>query len=176
MKIIKNYLQYGETGLDYHFDCPKELQIKYFKKHIELANKMNLPIIIHCREAHADTYKILKDNKVNRAGIMHCYSGNLEHVKKFLDLGFYISFGGSITKREKYDEIIKYIPIDRIVVETDAPLMSPIQLGKGSRNDSRYLEYVIEKIARLKNISIEEMKKILVKNACDVYHIKQALC
>lgn len=165
-------MQYGETGLDYHFDCLKELQVEYFKKHIELANKMNLPIIIHCRDAHDDTYKILKENKVNKAGIMHCYSGNLEYAKKFLELGYYISFGGSITKRDKYDEIIKYLPLDRIVIETDAPLMSPIQLGEGARNDSRYLEYVIEKIARLKNINVDKMKKILVENACKVYNIK----
>ena len=146
--------------------------MEYFKKQIHLANEMNLPIIIHARESHSDVYKVLKENKVNKKGIMHCYSGNLEFVQKFLDLGFYISFGGSITKNEKYDEIIRKVPLDRIVVETDAPLMPPIQMGKEARNDSRYLNYVIEKIAKLKNININDLDKILVENACKIYNIK----
>lgn len=172
MKKMANLLQYGETGLDYHFNYSRELQIEYFKKHIQLANEMNLPIIIHAREAHCDVYNILKEYEVNKKGIMHCYSGNLDFMKKFVQLGFYISFGGSITKSDKYDNIIKETPIDRIIIETDAPLMPPIQLGKGARNESKYLRYVIEKISKIKEVNPTELEKIFFKNACDIYNIK----
>ena len=148
------------------------LQKEYFLNHINLANKYNLPIIIHCRKMHNEVYEILKENKVLKKGIMHCYSGDKEHVKKFLDLGYYFGFDGPITKSNKYDEIIEMIPIDKIVVETDAPLMVPAPLQE-TRNDSSMLNLIIKNISEIKKTDYETVKKQVFINALNIYNLKK---
>ncbi len=161
----------GETGIDYKFPNI-ELQKEYFIKHIKLANELNLPIVIHCRRAHKQLYNILINNPVNKKGIMHCYSGNLEYAKKFLKLGFYFGFDGPITRDNKYNEIISFLPLDKIIVETDAPLMSPYPLDENSRCDSSSLKYIIEKIAKIKNKDIDAVSHQIFLNSKRVYNIK----
>lgn len=161
----------GETGLDYHFNYQKDLQEKYFIEQIKLANKFNFPMIIHSRESHGDVYKILRKYPVNKNGIMHCYSGSLEMLKKFINLGYYIGVGGPVTKYQNIQEIVKNIPIDKIVIETDSPVLPPKPFNKNIRNNSLYLEYIIKQIAIIKNLSIEQVIKYTNENACMIYEI-----
>lgn len=162
----------GETGLDYHFDYPKDLQEKYFIEQINLANKYNLPIIIHSRESQEDVERILRDNPVKKAGIMHCYSGTPEMSKKFLEMGYYIGVGGPVTRYKDVQETVKITPIDRIVIETDAPVLPPEPFEKHSRNNSMHLKYIVSKIAELKNMSEEDVIKHTTQNAYKIYEIK----
>lgn len=163
----------GETGLDYHFDYPVELQKKYFIEQIRLANKYELPIIIHSRESQEDVYKILKENLVKKAGIMHCYSGTPEMSTKFLKMGFYIGVGGPITRYKDVQETVKITPIDRIVIETDSPVLPPKPFEKHSRNNSLYLKYVVEKIAQIKGLTEDEVIELTTKNAKKIYNINK---
>lgn len=162
----------GETGLDYHFDYPVELQKKYFIEQIRLANKYDLPIIIHSRESQEDVYKILKENRVNKTGIMHCYSGTPEISRKFVEMGYYLGVGGPVTRYKDVQETVRITPIDKIVIETDSPVLPPEPFEKHSRNNSMYLNYIVKKIAEIKGLSEEEVVKETTKNACSVYGIK----
>ena len=155
----------GEIGLDYHYDVDKEMQRDAFIKQIELANKYNLPIVIHTREATFDTIDILKKYPVKKLGMFHCCPLNQELVKEGLKLGFYISISGSVTfKNSKNAEVIvNMVPIDRLFVETDSPYLSPEPV-RGTRNDSRNLKYIVEKISRFKNIDSEEVMNNVLKN------------
>jgi len=174
-KIIKNVnnklVAIGETGLDYHFDYPKDLQKKYFIEQINLANKYNLPIIIHSRESQEDVEKILRENPVKKTGIIHCYSGTPEMSKKFLELGYYIGVGGPVTRYNDVQETVKVTPINRIVIETDSPVLPPEPFEKHSRNNSLYLNYIVNKIAELKNMSVEDVIKFTTQNAYNIYGI-----
>lgn len=162
----------GETGLDYHFDYPKELQEKYFIEQINLANKYNLPIIIHSRESQEDVERILRENPVKKAGIMHCYSGTAEMSKKFIEMGYYIGVGGPVTRYKEIQETVRITPIDRIVIETDAPVLPPEPFEKHSRNNSLYLKYIVSKIAELKNMTEEDVIRYTTQNAYKIYGIK----
>lgn len=163
----------GETGLDYHFDYPVELQKKYFLEQIKLANKYELPIIIHSRESQEDVYKILKENVVKKAGIMHCYSGTPEMSKKFVEMGYYLGVGGPVTRYKDVKETVRITPIDKIVIETDSPVLPPEPFDKHSRNNSLYLNYIVKKIAEIKGISEEEVAEKTTENAYKVYEIKK---
>ena len=140
----------GETGLDYHFDYPVELQKKYFLEQIKLANKYELPIIIH---------SILKENPVKKAGIMHCYSGTPEMSKKFVENGYYLGVGGPVTRYKDVEETVRITPIDKIVIETDSPVLPPEPFEKNSRNNSLYLNYIVKKIAEIKGIPEDKVVK-----------------
>lgn len=164
----------GETGLDYHFDYSKDIQKEYFIKQIELANKYSLPIIIHSRDSHEDVEKILREKPVEKCGIMHCYSGTPEMAKKFIEMGYYIGVGGPVTRYEEVQETVKITPIDRIVLETDAPVLPPEPFEKKSRNTSFNLKYIVQKIAEIKGISEEEVIINTTKNAYRVYGIKNS--
>lgn len=161
----------GETGLDYHFDYPVELQKQYFIDQINLANKYDLPIIIHSRESQDDVEKILRENPVKKAGIMHCYSGTPEMSKKFVKMGYYLGVGGPVTRYQDVQETVKITPMDKIVIETDSPVLPPEPFEKHSRNNSLYLKYVINKIAEIKGISEEDVVKYTTQNAYKVYGI-----
>ncbi len=182
-KIIKNELEnessklvaIGETGLDYHFDYPIELQKEYFIEQIKLANKYDLPIIIHSRESQEDVEKILLKNTVKKAGIMHCYSGTPEMAKKFIAMGYYIGVGGPVTRYKEIQEVVKIIPIDRIVIETDSPVLPPEPFEKHSRNNSLYLKYIVNKIAEIKGLSEDEVIRYTTQNACRIYGINAKL-
>lgn len=163
----------GEIGLDYHWEKEnKELQKYAFIKQIELANKLGLPIIIHTRDAIADTIEILKTVKIENSGVLHCCTLNNYLIKEGLETGLYTSFGGPITyKNTKNLEFIKDIPDDRILIETDSPYLSP-EPNRGKRNDSRNVKYVAEKIAEIKQKTIEEIAKITYENGKKLFRIK----
>ncbi|MCI8636672.1 MAG: TatD family hydrolase [Clostridia bacterium] len=157
----------GEIGLDYYWnEQNKELQKIAFIKQIQLANELELPIVIHTREAIQDTLDILKQNEVKQKGIFHCCPLNRELVKEALKLGFYISLAGPITFKnsKNADEIIGMIPNEKILIETDSPYLSPEPL-RGRRNDPRNVKYIAQKIAEVKNVSTEEIAKITYQNA-----------
>lgn len=172
VKQNKKVIAIGEIGLDYYWNKEnKELQKKAFIAQIKLANELNLPIMIHTREAIMDTIEILKQNPVAKKGVFHCCPLNRELVKEALKIGFYISFAGPVTFKnsKNADEIIKMVPNDRMLIETDSPYLSPEPL-RGKRNDSRNLKYIAEKIANVKGIAIEEVAKLTYDNTCRIYN------
>ena len=176
-KLVKNskkVVAIGEIGLDYYWNKEnKELQKYAFVEQIKIANEMNLPIVIHTREAIDDTLNILRNViKTVKPGVFHCCPLNRELVKQALELGFYISLAGPVTFKnsKNANEIIEMIPNDRILIETDSPYLSP-EPNRGKRNDSRNLVYIAEKIASVKNISVEEVQKITFENAKKLYNI-----
>lgn len=164
----------GEIGLDYHWEQDKkELQRYAFLKQINLANKLNLPIIIHSRDAIMDTIEILrKKEKVKKHGILHCCQLNRDLVKTGIEEGFYISFAGAITFKNSSnaDEIINMVPDDRILIETDSPYLSP-EPNRGKRNDSRNIIFTAEKIANVKEKSLEYIAEITYANAKKIYNL-----
>lgn len=145
----------GEIGLDYHYDTtPKDMQKKYFEEQLILAQNLDLPVIIHTREATEDTLKILKKYKVN--GTVHCFSESVETLKEVLKMGMYISLGGVVTFKNarKSLEVAYEVPIERLLLETDAPYMTPVPF-RGKRCDSSMIKYTAEKIAEIKGMSVE---------------------
>lgn len=163
----------GEIGLDYYWNKKnKEFQKLAFIKQIEIANKLNLPIAIHTREAIMDTLTILKENKVASTGIFHCCPLNRELVKEGLKLGYYISFSGTITFKnaKNADEIISMVPNEKILIETDSPYLSP-EPFRGKRNTPTNVKYMAEKIAKVKNIDIKDIALLTYENAKKIYKI-----
>lgn len=160
----------GEIGLDYYWDIPKEPQKLIFEKQLELANELDMPVNIHDREAHGDTLELLK--KYKPKGILHCFSGSVETAREIVRLGMYIGMGGVITFKNsrKAVEVISDIPVERLVLETDCPYLSPVPF-RGKRNHSGMIQYTAEKIAEIKDISVEEVLKITCGNAKKVYNI-----
>ena len=169
----KKVVAIGEIGLDYHYDnTNKEDQLKYFKEQLHLANDVNLPVVVHSRDAQKDTLDTLKSIKINNSGVVHCFSGSLESAKELLKLNFYLGFDGPITFKnaQKALEVLEYIPLDKILIETDAPYLTPIPF-RGERNNSMYLTYVINKIAEIKNLSADEIADITMNNAKTLFKI-----
>jgi TatD DNase family protein len=164
----------GEMGLDYHWDkSPKDVQQRVFRQQIQLAKKVKLPIIIHNREATQDVVDILREEGAEEVGgIMHCYSGSLEVAKECMEMNFYISFGGPVTFKnaKKPKEVAKEIPIDRLLIETDCPYLSPHPL-RGKRNEPSYVKYVAEAIAELREMPLEDLVKKTTENAKRLYQI-----
>ena len=163
----------GEIGLDYYWEKEnKEMQKLAFIEQIKIANKYDLPIVIHTREAVMDTLEILKENPVNKKGIFHCCPLNRELVKEALKLEFYISFAGPITFKnsKNANEIIEMVPNDKMLIETDSPYLSPEPL-RGRRNDPRNVKYIAQKIADVKNMTIEEVAKQTYENAEKIYFL-----
>lgn len=173
VKQNKKIVAIGEIGLDYYWNKEnKELQKFAFIEQIKLANKLNLPIVIHTRDAVMDTIEILKQNEVINKGVFHCCPLNRELVKEALKLGFYISFAGPVTFKnsKNADEIIKLVPEDKMLIETDSPYLSPEPL-RGKRNDPRNVKYVAQKIADVKEKTIEEIAETTYKNAKMIFKI-----
>ena len=169
----KKLVAIGEIGLDYYWEKEnKELQKQAFIAQIKLANELNLPIVIHSRDASVDTIQILKDNPVNKKGIFHCCQLNQELVRQALELGFYISFAGPITFKNSKNapDVVKMVPLEKILIETDSPYLSP-EPNRGKRNDSRNVKYVAEKIAEIRDTSIGEIAKITYENAIRIFNI-----
>lgn len=167
----------GEIGLDYYWDKEEEnhnLQRKWFIAQLELAKEVNKPVIVHSRDASKDTFDILKDAKkrFGTEAVVHCYSGSPEMALEYVKLGYYIGVGGVVTFKNgrKLRETVEEIPLENILVETDCPYMAP-EPYRGKRNDSTKLSYIVERIALLKNISIEEVEEQTYKNACRFYGI-----
>ena len=171
----KKVVAIGEIGLDYHFRLDnKEKQIEVFENQVKLANFLDLPVIVHDREAHKDTFDILK--KYNPKGIVHCFSGSVEMAKEIVKLGMKRGIGGVLTFKNAKTivEVVKQIPLSHLVLETDAPYLAPVPF-RGKRCNSSYIKFVAEKIAEIKNISAEEVYKETFKNALEVYNIKEDL-
>lgn len=169
----KKVVAIGEIGLDFYWNKDnKDAQIQAFKKQIEIANKLDLPIVIHTREAVMDTLQVLKENNVTNKGAFHCCPLNRELVKEALKLDFYISFSGVITFKnaKNADEIINMVPLEKILIETDSPYLAPEPL-RGTRNTPINVKLVAAKIAQVKNMQIEEVAKITYNNACNLFKI-----
>ena len=162
----------GEIGLDYYWDEPdREIQKKWFVRQLELAKEVKLPVVIHSRDAAQDTVDIMKAEQAQEiGGVVHCYSYSRELAKTFLDMGFYFGIGGVVTfnNGRKLKEVVEYLPMERIVLETDCPYLAPVPF-RGKRNDSRKLTYVVEQIANIKGISPEEVQQTTTQNAYNLY-------
>ena len=160
----------GEIGLDYYWDIPKEPQKELFEKQLILANELDMPVNVHDREAHGDTLAYLR--KYKPKGILHSFSGSVEMAREIVKLGMYIGIGGVVTFKNarKAVEVVQEIPLERIVLETDCPYLSPVPY-RGKRNDSGMIKYVAEKIAEIKHISVEEVLAVTLENAKKVYMI-----
>ena len=164
----------GEIGLDYYYDfSPVEKQKQAFRDQIELAIELNMPIIIHTRESEKDVDEIIESYKNdNLKAQFHCFDGDKNRVKRIIDLGHYISFTGNITfkKAEHLRELVTLVPLDRIMIETDSPFLTPVP-NRGKRNEPSYVQYIAEKIAQIKNISLEEVSRATTYNAYKFFGI-----
>ncbi len=165
----------GEIGLDYHYDeIDKAMQKKWFEGQMDLSRRAGVPIVIHSRDAAKDTADIMRACRAGEiGGVMHCYGYTREMAREFLDMGFYFGIGGVVTFKNarKLKEAVEYIPLSHIVLETDAPYLTPHPF-RGSRNNSLYLTYVAEEIAGIKGISVEEVCEATWENACRLYRLE----
>ena len=165
----------GEIGLDYYWPDPdRSVQKPALEAQIALAKEVNLPLVIHSRDAARDTADMLKASQAGDCGgVIHCFSYGTEMAREFLDMGFFIGVGGVVTFQngKKLKEVVEYIPMDRLVLETDCPYLAPVPY-RGKRNSSLYLPHVLDGIAKIKNISPEEVARITMENAKRMYRIK----
>lgn len=165
----------GETGLDYHWmEDPKEVQFEAFRRQIKLAKEVNLPITIHNRESTKDVYRILQEEGLPEAGcIMHSFGVSTKWLKKFVNLGTMISISGVVTFKNAPEvrEIAKEVPLDRLLIETDAPYLSP-EPNRGKRNEPSYVRFVAEEIAKVKEMSVEEIAEITTANANRFFNLE----
>lgn len=167
----KKVVAIGETGLDYYWDIPKEEQKVIFEKQLQLSNDTRMPIIIHDRDAHKDTLELLK--KYRPYGLLHCYSGSVEMLKELFSIGnMYISLGGVVTfKNARVPvEVAKEVPLNKLLLETDAPYMAPVP-NRGKRCDSSMIIYTAQRIAEIRGMSTDDILKITKENACEFYGI-----
>ena len=164
----------GEIGLDYYYDLsPRDLQKEVFIRQLDVARQMHMPIVIHDRDAHGDTMAILKREGKGLIGVVHCFAGSLEMANELIKMGWYIGCDGPVTFKNaaKLPEIMTKIPLERLLIETDSPYLTPVPL-RGKRNEPAYVRFVAEHIAALRGISGEELAKVTTKNVCDLFHIK----
>lgn len=164
----KKVVGIGEIGLDYHYTKEnKDKQIWLFEEQLKIADAFNLPVVIHSRDATMDTINILKKYKVK--GIIHCFSGSLETANIYISMGFLLGIGGVVTfKNSKLKDVVNEVPLESIVLETDSPYLTPVPF-RGKINSSKYLEYIANFIADIKNISLEELAEITSKNASSLF-------
>ncbi len=168
--LNKKVVAIGETGLDYKYtkdEKVKEKQKVVFKKHLHLANISNLPVVLHCRMAHKDLLNILKGS-LKGGGVIHCFSGGFKEVKEYLDLGLYFGINGIIFKMN-LEKAIKEIPLNKIVLETDCPFLSPLPSVK--RNEPPFLKHIAKEVARIKNISLEKVAQKTTENAKKLFQV-----
>lgn len=164
----------GEIGLDYYWDEPdREIQKHWFVRQLDIAKKVDLPVVIHSRDAAKDTLDIMKREKAEKVGgVIHCYSYHVELAKEYIKMGFYLGIGGVVTfnNGKKLKEVVEEIPLEHLVLETDCPYLAPVP-NRGKRNHSLNLTYVVEEISRLKNISKEEVIAVTTENAKKLYRL-----
>ncbi len=170
-----NVVAIGETGLDYKYikgaeNLQKErmrlAQKSLFQQHISLAEELDLPIIVHSRMAHQDTIDILRENKAS--GVVHCFSGSKSDAREYLDMGFYLGINGIIFKMN-LEKVIKEIPLESILLETDCPFLSPIEGEK--RNEPLFIEYIAKEVARIKGVDVEDIVKVTTSNANNLFSL-----
>ncbi|MBE0585700.1 MAG: YchF/TatD family DNA exonuclease, partial [Desulfofustis sp.] len=174
MLIHPKVVALGEIGLDYYLDrSPRDIQRKAFRQQIQLARDIGKPIIVHDRDAHDEVLQILEaENATEIGGVLHCFSGDLTMAGRCLELGFYLSFPGTITypKNEVLRDIVKAVPIDRMLVETDCPYLSP-QKFRGQRNEPAHVRHTAEKLAEIKGLTIEDVARVTSRNCQDLFGI-----
>ncbi|MCL1996654.1 MAG: TatD family hydrolase [Defluviitaleaceae bacterium] len=174
----KKVLAVGEIGLDHHYsEPPRDIQERVFRTQLKIAQEVNLPIIIHCREAHGQTFDILKKAQMptrqgRGAGVMHCYSGSVELALEYVKMGYYLGVGGVVTYKNAKNliDVVAKIPLEHILIETDAPYLTPIP-NRGKRNDSTNLKYVVERIAQIKGCSPENVADATTANALNFFEL-----
>ncbi len=162
----------GEIGLDYYYGREFiDIQKYWFQNQIELAEELNLPVIVHSREASQDCFDIIKNSNVKK-GVIHCYAGSAEMALKYIDMGFYIGIGGIITFKNarKAVEVVEAIPLNKILIETDCPYLAPVP-NRGKRNDSQNLIYIAEKIAQIKEVDVNKVAKVTLQSASELFNI-----
>ncbi len=166
----------GEIGLDYYYDnSDRETQKIWFREQIRLANELDLPYIVHDRDAHEDLFRIMKEEaKSNTRGILHCYSGSVEMAREFIKLGFYISLAGPVTfKKARTPKMVaQEVPLDKLLIETDSPYLTP-EPNRGKRNEPKYVRYVAEEIARIRNVSEDVIAGSTNKNFKSLFRLKE---
>ena len=165
----------GEIGLDYYWDNePREVQKKWFIRQLELAGELDLPVLIHSREAAADTMEIMKEHAKGLSGVIHCYSYSKEMAQEYIKMGFYIGVGGVVTFKnaKKLKEVVEAIPLTSIVLETDSPYLSPVPF-RGKRNSALNIPYVAKEIAALKGVTEEEVYDVTFKNSLKLYRMEE---
>lgn len=164
----KKVVAVGEIGLDYYWDTPdRKTQQKWFAMQMEMAKKLDLPLVIHSRDAANDTFNMMKEAKAEESGaILHCFGYGVEQAKRFLNLGYYLGIGGVVTftNGRKLKEVVEYAPLEQLVLETDCPYLSPVPY-RGKRNSSLNLTYIAQEIARIKNIDYDTVIRITNENA-----------
>ena len=171
----------GETGLDY-YRIPEgadrqgviDKQVATVRAHFDLATEVGLPVVIHCRDAYGPQADLIEEyvkaGKLDKRGVIHCFTGTLEEAERFIELGFYISFTGIVTFSKELQKVAKALPLDKLLVETDSPYLSPVP-ERGKRNEPWKVQYVATKIAELHGVSVEEVAEITFKNTKDVFKI-----
>ncbi len=170
----KRVVAYGEIGLDFFRNrSPEDIQVRRFGEQLELAAELELPVIIHDREAHREIVEMIQTGRNDRRGVIHCFSGDYDMALRCLDMGFYISIPGTVTykKSEPFREIVKKLPLDRLLIETDCPFLSP-EPKRGRRNEPAYVVYTAHQIARIKDLPVEEVERITSRNAGDLFQLK----
>jgi TatD DNase family protein len=166
---------YGEIGLDFYRNLSsRDVQLKRFREQIQLAKELELPIVVHDREAHKETLEMLKSEKAEGSGgIIHCFSGNYEMARDCIEMGFCISIPGTVTFKNtaEFHEIIKRLPLEYLLIETDAPFLAPVPF-RGKRNEPSYVRYTAQKVAEVKKVSLEKVAEVTTENALRVYRLK----
>lgn len=174
-KRRKKIVAIGEIGLDYYRNLsPQDQQKTAFVKQIALAKELDLPIVIHDRDAHRDTVKVMKEeNAAKVGGVLHCFAGDRQMARECLGMGFYLSFAGPVTfsRARQLVDVVAYTPLERILIETDCPYLTPTP-HRGKRNEPAYVKYVAERIAEIKGISFEEVAKATTENTEEVFRLK----
>lgn len=164
----------GEIGLDYYWDTPERvIQKKWFERQMELSRELNLPMVIHSRDAANDTYQMMKEAKADTIGaIIHCFGYGVEQARQYLNMGFYLGIGGvlTFTNAKKLKEVVEFAPLEQLVLETDSPYLAPVPY-RGKRNNSLYLTHVAQEIARLKKVDYDIVLKVTTENAKKFYRI-----
>jgi len=168
----KKVVAVGEIGLDYYWDTPdRNIQKKWFARQMEMARELNLPLVIHSRDAANDTYNMMKEAKAEEMGaILHCFGYGVEQARQYLNMGFYLGIGGVVTftNGRKLKEVVEYAPLEQLVLETDSPYLSPVPY-RGKRNSSLNLPLIAREIARIKNIDYDTVIRITYENAKKFY-------
>ncbi len=161
----------GEIGLDYYYEHSQaDTQKRVFERQVQVADALDLPIVVHCRDADDDVYEILKRSLGKKKGVMHCYSGDYEHAMRYVELGMYISLAGTVTFKNAPNpqEIAKWLPLEHLMIETDSPYLTPVPY-RGKRNEPSYVHHVAERIAQIREIPVEEVIRYTRDNAIRLF-------
>jgi TatD DNase family protein len=166
----------GEAGLDYYYDhSPRPAQQEVFRRQCALARSLNKPLVVHVRDAHAECHSILLSERLS-VGVIHCFTGDVEAARRYLDLGFYLSISGIVTykKTETLQDAVRFAPLDRLMVETDSPYLAPIPF-RGRKNEPGHVVEVAKKMGELKGLSLDQVAEATTDNATTLFHLKVAV-